>query len=62
MVFYLKDIPIAWRSSTKETSPVYYESKGFEFLRTFYGGLLTTCGLTHIGAPAKDGNEELGLH
>ena len=60
--FTYKNIPIAWRSSNKETSPVYYESKGFEFQRTFFGGLLTTCGLTYIGAPSTDNGEDLGLH
>lgn len=60
--FTFKGIPIAWRSSTKETSPIYYESKGFEWLRTFYGGLLTTRGLTSIGVPSIDNSEELGLH
>ena len=57
-----KSIPINWKSATKETSPVYYESKGLEWLRTFYGGLLTTCGLTYMGAPSVDNGEELGLH
>lgn len=55
-------IPIAWKSAVKETSPVYYESRGFEWLRTFYGGLLTTCGLTYAGIPCVDNGEELGLH
>lgn len=57
-----KSIPISWRSSTREASPMYYESKGIGFLRTFYGGLLTTCGLTTIGMPSIDEGEELGLH
>jgi len=55
-------IPIAWKSAVKETSPVYYESRDFEWLRTFYGGLLTTCGLTYAGMPCVDNGEELGLH
>ena len=57
-----KSAPIAWRSATRETSPVYYESRGIEWLRTFYGGLLTTCGLTTMGPPSVDNGEELGLH
>lgn len=57
-----KSIPICWKSLTKETSPVYYESRGLEFLRTFYGGFLMTCGLGNIGAPCIDNNEELGEH
>jgi hypothetical protein len=57
-----KSIPISFRSKIKETSPEYYESKGDEWLRTFYGGLLTTCGLTYMGDPCVDNGEELGLH
>ncbi len=45
-----------------EVHPAFYESRGSEWLRIFFGGLLTTCGLTHIGAPGKDGEEDLGLH
>jgi len=55
-------IPIAWKSAVRETSPVYYESRDFEWLRTFYGGLLSTCGLTYAGKPCVDNGEELGLH
>jgi len=57
-----KSIPIAWKSTTRETSPIYYESRGLEWLRTFYGGLLTTCGLSTFGPPSIDNNEEFGLH
>jgi hypothetical protein len=57
-----KSIPISWKSATRETSPVYYESRGIEWLRTFYGGLVTTCGLTTMGPPSIDNGEELGLH
>jgi hypothetical protein len=60
-LFY-RSIPIVWRSATREASPVYYESKGIEWLRTFYGGLITTCGLTTTGPPSVDNGEELGLH
>ena len=54
--------PISWRSTTRDTSNTYYESSGLEWLRTFFGGLVTTCGLTHMGAPDIDEGEELGLH
>ncbi len=56
------NIPISWRSVTKETSPYYYDSSGLEWLRTFFGGLLTTCGLDNVGGPCMDEGEELGLH
>jgi len=60
-LFY-KSIPINWNSASKETSPYYYNSKDSEWLRTFFGGLLTTCGLSNIGDPCIDNGEELGLH
>jgi hypothetical protein len=42
--------------------PAFHDPAGFEWLRTFFGGLLTTCGLTYFGDPGRDGEEELGLH
>lgn len=45
-----------------ETHPAFFEPQGFGWLNTFTGGLLTTCGLTWLGAPVKDGEEDLGLH
>ncbi|MCL5073108.1 MAG: aldose 1-epimerase family protein [Actinobacteria bacterium] len=60
-MFY-KSIPINWNSISRETSPFYYNDKGFEWLRSFYGGLLTTCGLLNIGDPCIDDDEDLGLH
>ena len=45
-----------------ETNPAYYESEGIGWLRTFAAGLLTTCGLTHLGPPCTDNGEQLGLH
>jgi hypothetical protein len=57
-----KSIPITWRSSTRDTSPIYYESKTDEWLRTFFGGLITTCGLENAGVACNDNGKELGLH
>ncbi|MHB9037555.1 MAG: aldose 1-epimerase family protein [Armatimonadota bacterium] len=45
-----------------EAHPAFYEPSGLGWLRTFFAGLLTTCGLTHLGSPGTDGEEELGLH
>ena len=42
--------------------PAYYNPRGSDWLRTFCAGLLTTCGLTYLGAPGSDNGEELGLH
>jgi hypothetical protein len=57
-----KGIPIAFISKTGMVSPAYFEKDGLGFLRGFYCGLLTTCGLTYMGAPCVDEGEELGLH
>ena len=54
--------PLMWRSSTQDVSPTYFEEPGYGWLRSFYGGLLVTCGLTYAGAPCIDGGKELGLH
>jgi len=64
------DIPLAeyggrslcWMSSTGITAPSYYEPEGRGWLRSFFGGLLTTCGLTYLGAPCIDEGLPLGLH
>ncbi len=55
-------IPLAYISSTGVTHPAYYESEGYGWLRGFFGGLLTTCGLTYCGAPCVDEGVSLGLH
>jgi hypothetical protein len=54
--------PVAYMSKTGLVSPAYFEKDGLSFLRGFYCGLLTTCGLTYFGAPCTDQGEELGLH
>jgi len=53
---------LCWRSSTGDVAPQFYEPSGIGFLRSFFGGLLVTCGLTYLGAPDVDEGEELGLH
>jgi len=45
-----------------ETHPAFFEPENFGWLRTFTGGLLTTCGLTYLGSPVTDEGEQLGLH
>ena len=49
-------------SNTGIVSPAYYEEAGLEWLRSFYAGLLTTCGITYSGAPNTDQGIPLGLH
>jgi len=57
-----KGIPLAWRSAAGDVHPSYFNPAGLEWLSTFPGGLLTGCGMTYLGAPCRDGDEELGLH
>jgi len=53
---------LCWRSAVGDTHPAYYEPEGLGWLRSFGGGLVTTCGLTYFGAPGEDQGEALGLH
>ena len=53
---------LAWVSHVGITSPQPFSDKGIDWIRTFGGGLLTTCGLSHVGGPEKDEFGERGLH
>jgi hypothetical protein len=55
-------MPLAWRSANGDVHPAFYDPKGLGWARSFPGGLMTGCGLTHLGAPCIDEGEELGLH
>ena len=60
---HYKGMSLGFRCS--DGGPAFYEPKGFGWLRGFFGGLLTTCGMTFVGHPEVDAeqeNEELGLH
>ena len=57
-----KGISLAWRSPAGDVHPSHYDPRGMGWLRSFPGGLMTGCGLTHAGAPCIDQGEELGLH
>ena len=53
---------LSWLSHAGVTAPRPDANSGLEWLYSFGGGLLATCGLTHIGGPESDENEERGLH
>lgn len=57
-----RGIPLAWTSAQTSRHPAYYEPEGLGWLRSFPGGLMTTCGLSWMGAPDEDGGQPLGLH
>lgn len=53
---------LVWLSHAGVTAPRPDASLGLEWLYSFAGGLLTTCGLTHVGGPETDEFGERGLH
>jgi hypothetical protein len=53
---------LSFFSGTGITSPSYYEEPGLGWLRSFFAGLLTTCGIANSGAPSTDMGEHYGLH
>jgi len=59
---FFQQYSLAWLSHGGVTAPQSSANQGINWLRTFGGGLLTTCGLTHIGGPEKDEYGERGLH
>jgi hypothetical protein len=53
---------LAWHSPVGLVHPAYYDCRDIQWLKTFPGGLLATCGLTNAGSPSDDDGEALGLH
>ncbi len=51
---------LAWISRQGVVAPHFSDFKGLEWLRSFGGGLVVTCGLAHVGGPEADGSN--GLH
>jgi hypothetical protein len=60
--FTCQGLSLVYHTPGAIAHPAYWDPAGAEWLRTFSGGLLTTCGLTYFGDPGPDGEEELGLH
>ena len=56
-----KGIPVSYISQAEISSPSYYEPDGVGWLRGFFAGLMTTCGLGNVGAPAKEEDPVLGI-
>jgi uncharacterized protein DUF4432 len=53
---------LVWLSHTGVTAPRPDANRGLVWLESFSGGLVTTCGLTHIGSPEKSESDQRGLH
>lgn len=57
-----RGLSLCWHSPVGMVHPAYSSNRDTDWLRTFSGGLLCTCGLTSAGAPSVDDGEALGLH
>lgn len=53
-------VPFSYISKTRVVESSHYDEP--DFLRSFTAGLLTTCGLTYMGAPCVDEGQKLGAH
>lgn len=57
-----RGVPVAWMSPTGMVAPALAESRGQEWLRSFGGGLLATCGLDSFGPATVDEGVEYPQH
>jgi hypothetical protein len=55
-------VPLCWRSPNGDAAPAFYDPDGDRWLRMFFGGLMTTCGLTNFGPAGRDRYGTFGLH
>jgi hypothetical protein len=53
---------LAFLTHKGPTAPTRGLDRGLEWLSSFGGGLLTSCGPFNIGPPGREGDEEFGLH
>lgn len=59
---FFNEHSLAWLSHAGTIGARPDANRGLEWLYTFNGGLVATCGLSNMGAPDSDENEERGLH
>ncbi|BDF57827.1 DUF4432 domain-containing protein [Christensenellaceae bacterium] len=58
-----KGLNLSFLSHTGVVSPAYYVENGKDgFYKNFFGGMMMSCGMTHMGAPCIDQGKSLGLH
>jgi hypothetical protein len=53
---------LAWLSHLGITAPQPFSNQSADWIKTFGGGLVTTCGLDHIGGSESDEYGDRGLH
>lgn len=59
---YYRGVPLAWIAPPGIGAPSLTENRGPLWLRTFGGGLMTTCGLESYGPPSDVDGVEYPLH
>jgi hypothetical protein len=59
---FFNEHSLTWLSHNSVAPPDPTTSSGMNWLRSFSGGLLNTCGLSHIGGPEKNRYGDFGLH
>ena len=55
-----KGVPICYVTKNGLSSAANYEAEGAGWLRNFFAGLLTTCGLSNVGGSCEDVDPEVG--
>jgi hypothetical protein len=61
-VAFYKGVNFTYLSPQEEMNPAFCRIYENEWLRTFFGGLLTTCGPLNFGPACEDEGEKLGIH
>jgi hypothetical protein len=62
---HYRGMSLCFRASPGDVGPAFYEPEGYGWLRGWFGGLTTSCGLIFTGHPEADPeeeNQEMGLH
>jgi len=53
---------LTWMTRNGPVNPAFYNPSGIEWLRSWMGGLLTTCGWMNVGGPGETATGPEGLH
>jgi hypothetical protein len=57
-----KGINCSYIAKAGIVAPEYYDAVGIGFLRSYFAGFLTTCGLRNVGSPCEENGEAFPLH
>lgn len=55
-------VPVAWMQAQGISAPAFFDADSAQWLRTFGGGFLTTCGLDTFGPATVDEGRAFGQH